>query len=68
MATNNRPVITVLVLITNYSIAGHYNIISIYSGERSERAEPVLLAREAVANVTASLTVFCVHTIAYYIA
>ena len=53
-----------------------YNAVMLYkvsylylirSGQCCERAEPVPLARAAVAEAYASLTAFCLHTIAYYI-
>ena len=56
-----------------------YYLYLVRSGKRSERADlrvrksnPILqivpLARTALAKAYASLTAFCLHTIAYYIA
>ena len=45
-----------------------YYLYLVRCGQRCERAEPVPLSRAAVAEAYASLTAFCLHTIAYYIA
>ena len=45
-----------------------YNLYLVRNGQRSEHAEPFPPAHTALAKAYASLTAFCLHTIAYYIA
>ena len=49
-----------------YKVSNYLYLIR--SGQRCKRAKPVLLARAVVAAAYTSLTAFCMHIIAYYIA